>query len=260
MTSLAASHHLCVCALAIFHIFICSFNKTTYACHTWLKSWIFCRFPYSTYWSADEQKVDHCSSSSPLPIIVIDCFWPHFWEHVQFNLNVCLPVSGLVSSDVTFRQGFCITPVCRPASHTAASYLLVSCILWSNVNSSFPEYCALILDPFFHRVIVFMRNLNHPYSMWMGKFDQQSQKDLLFNELHQECKLCVPGRQLSPNLRHRLERLSQKERPDLVNQVKEGSSPLFLACKKGNVDVVKYLIETCIADSELRGMGFYENE
>lgn len=103
-------------------------------------------------------------------------------------------------------------------------------------------------------MFVFVRSLNHPYSMWIsGKFDQQTQKDLLFNDLHQECKLCVPGRRLSYNLRYKLDRLSQKERAELVNQVKDGCSPLFLACKKGTVQVVKYLIENCSADPELRG-------
>ncbi len=35
---------------------------------------------------------------------------------------------------------------------------------------------------------------------------------------------------------------------------KDGCSPLFVACKKGNVEIVEYLISTCGADVEQRGL------
>lgn len=35
--------------------------------------------------------------------------------------------------------------------------------------------------------------------------------------------------------------------------MKEGCAPLFIACKKGNVEIVEYLITVCNADVEQRG-------
>jgi ankyrin repeat protein len=35
--------------------------------------------------------------------------------------------------------------------------------------------------------------------------------------------------------------------------MKEGCAPLFIACKKGNVEIVEYLITICNADVEQRG-------
>lgn len=48
--------------------------------------------------------------------------------------------------------------------------------------------------------------------------------------------------------------MSREERRELVNRVKEGCSPLFLACKRGNVEIVQYLLDECGADVEQKGM------
>ena len=39
----------------------------------------------------------------------------------------------------------------------------------------------------------------------------------------------------------------------VVFQVRDGCSPLFLACKKGNVEIVDYLVSVCGADFEQKG-------
>lgn len=80
------------------------------------------------------------------------------------------------------------------------------------------------------------------------------QKDLTFNELYTECRLASPGAKLSYAVRNRLERVSRDERKEIVSRVKHGCAPLFVACKKGNVEIVEYLIVHCDADLEQRGM------
>lgn len=91
--------------------------------------------------------------------------------------------------------------------------------------------------------------------MWLtGKADQTSLKDLLFNELYNECRLAAPGARLSYSCRSKLERLSRDERKELVSRIKEGCSPLFVASKKGNVEIVDFLIEECGADVEQKGV------
>ena len=39
-----------------------------------------------------------------------------------------------------------------------------------------------------------------------------------------------------------------------MSRVKEGCSPLFVSCKKGNVEIVEYLIEQCHSDVEQKGV------
>lgn len=91
--------------------------------------------------------------------------------------------------------------------------------------------------------------------MWITTKDTLAmQKDLTFNELYTECRLAAPGAKLSYSIRNRLERFSRDERKEIVSRVKEGCAPLFVACKKGNVEIVEYLIEHCDADVEQRGM------
>ena len=104
-------------------------------------------------------------------------------------------------------------------------------------------------------MVYFVKSLNHPYGMWLtSKSDPQSGKDLLFNELYNECRLAAPGARLSYSIRNRLEKLSREERKELVSRAKEGCTPLFVSCKKGNVEIVDYLIEECGADVEQKGV------
>ncbi|KFM80845.1 Protein fem-1-like protein, partial [Stegodyphus mimosarum] len=91
--------------------------------------------------------------------------------------------------------------------------------------------------------------------MWItGKSDLSSQKELAFDELYTQCRLAAPGARLSYSIRNRLERFSREDRREIVSRVREGCAPLFVACKKGNVEIVEYLIEECDADVEQRGM------
>lgn len=90
--------------------------------------------------------------------------------------------------------------------------------------------------------------------MWItGKVDQSSQKESLFNELYNECRTAAPGARLSYPLRSKLEKFHRSDRREIVIRTKEGCTPLFIACKKGNVDIVDYLITHCDADVEQRG-------
>ncbi|XP_046449498.1 protein fem-1 homolog A-like [Daphnia pulex] len=91
-------------------------------------------------------------------------------------------------------------------------------------------------------------------AMWItGKNDHSSRREALFTDLYQECKLAPPAARLSYSLRVRLERFLQPERREIACRMKEGCAPLFIACKKGNVEIVEYLITICNADVEQRG-------
>ncbi|XP_077544420.1 ankyrin repeat protein mann-cup [Haemaphysalis longicornis] len=91
--------------------------------------------------------------------------------------------------------------------------------------------------------------------MWItGKTDQTSQRDAIFNDLYSECRLAPPGARLSYLVRNKIERLTREERKDIVSRLREGCAPLFVACKKGNSDIVEYLITMCGADLEQRGV------
>ncbi|XP_023335269.1 protein fem-1 homolog A [Eurytemora carolleeae] len=78
-------------------------------------------------------------------------------------------------------------------------------------------------------------------------------QDALFTDLYHEVRLAAPSAQLTYTLRSRLEKVERVERRGIVSRVKEGCSPLFIACKKGNVEIVEYLISVCQADVEQRG-------
>ncbi|XP_063238060.1 protein fem-1 homolog A [Bacillus rossius redtenbacheri] len=99
--------------------------------------------------------------------------------------------------------------------------------------------------------------LGKRFDMWFtGKGDLESQKEALFNDLFLELKHAAPGARLSYQLRNRLERFSIDARREIVSLVKDGCAPLFVACKRGHVEIVQYLITTCDADLEQKG--FYE--
>eukprot|EP00096_Caligus_rogercresseyi_P003603 TRINITY_DN16864_c0_g1_i1.p1 TRINITY_DN16864_c0_g1~~TRINITY_DN16864_c0_g1_i1.p1 ORF type:complete len:181 (-),score=43.32 TRINITY_DN16864_c0_g1_i1:8-550(-) len=98
--------------------------------------------------------------------------------------------------------------------------------------------------------------------MWLGNGSPSSakgdigviQKEALFADLYQEVKCAAPSAQLSYSLRSRLERCEKSTRREITSRVKDGTSPLFIACKKGNVEIVEYLVTTCSANIEQRGM------
>lgn len=100
-----------------------------------------------------------------------------------------------------------------------------------------------------------LRKLETFLDMWMtGKPDTGCQKDMIFNELYAECRSAAPGARLSYPIRNKLERISPEERKAIVSRVQEGCAPLFVACKKGNVEIVEYLISKCGSDVEQRGV------
>lgn len=106
------------------------------------------------------------------------------------------------------------------------------------------------------------------------------------NDLIQECKMCSPGSRLSKCLRDRLIAyvyshsivlatariyiaylfdcqtiavfsLPREVRKDVVKIMREGCAALFVACRRGNVEISEFLVTNCDADSEQRGM--FEN-
>ncbi|CAG2058844.1 unnamed protein product [Timema podura] len=97
--------------------------------------------------------------------------------------------------------------------------------------------------------------LGRRLDMWFtGKSDQESQKEALFSDLMSECKLANPGARLSYPLRRRLEPFPREVRKEIASGVKDGCAPLFIACKRGHVEIVQYLITVCNVDLEQRGL------
>lgn len=80
-------------------------------------------------------------------------------------------------------------------------------------------------------------------------------KESLSEDLHSEVRSAAPGARLTYHLRTSLERLDKAERKDIVCIVgrQDNCAPLFIACKRGNLEIVEYLIETCGADVEQKG-------
>ena len=75
----------------------------------------------------------------------------------------------------------------------------------------------------------------------------------LFKNLYYEVKDAVPCAQLSFWLRNQLERCNESVRTELASRKMEGCSPFFTACRKGNVEIVEYLISICKANVEDKG-------
>ncbi|KAG5898102.1 hypothetical protein JTB14_027459 [Gonioctena quinquepunctata] len=91
--------------------------------------------------------------------------------------------------------------------------------------------------------------------MWKNlKVDPVNERDVIFHDLIDECKRSAPGARLSYQLRNKLEKYSLEIRRDIVNRIKVGCSPLFIACKKGQTEIVDYLITVCSADIEQKGL------
>lgn len=77
--------------------------------------------------------------------------------------------------------------------------------------------------------------------------------DQLFHDLINRCRYQAVGVQLTYSLREQLEKYEKEERKEIVSRMEDGCAPLFIACKRGHVDIVKYLIEECYANIEQRG-------
>ena len=56
------------------------------------------------------------------------------------------------------------------------------------------------------------------------------------------------------NLRKRLENISLERRRAIVSKTRKGCAPLFVACRNGHVNIVKYLILTCDVNVEQKGV------
>lgn len=84
--------------------------------------------------------------------------------------------------------------------------------------------------------------------------DVYLQKEDCFHELIDECRHLPPGSKLSYNLRTRLQNFSPPNRKEIVNRLKGGCSPLFIACKKGQLEIVEFLVHVCDADIEQNGL------
>ena len=83
---------------------------------------------------------------------------------------------------------------------------------------------------------------------------KQEDNESLFNELYTEVKNAAPCSQLTYQLRNSLEQCDLQLRSELASQVQDGCSPLFVACKKGNVEIVEYLVSVCNANVEVKGL------
>lgn len=76
----------------------------------------------------------------------------------------------------------------------------------------------------------------------------------LYSDLCLEVRTAAPSSQLSASLRSRLERCDPMQRREICSKSKDGSTPLFSACKKGKAEIVDYLLSECNADVEHRGL------
>ncbi|XP_053669873.1 protein fem-1 homolog C [Anopheles nili] len=103
----------------------------------------------------------------------------------------------------------------------------------------------------------FTTNSSHSTTPSSSKqVNQHRTLEQIGNDLLQECKTCNENSRLSKGLRERVERLPRKIRKEVVKRTSDGCSPLFIACRRGNVDITEYLITVCDANTEQKG--FYE--
>lgn len=86
------------------------------------------------------------------------------------------------------------------------------------------------------------------------KCDMTKQKDDCFNDMMEECRIARPTTSFSYGLRMRMERFLLATRMEIVNRLKAECSPLFMACRKGHLEMVDYLLNVCNADVNLRGV------
>ncbi|CAH0721353.1 unnamed protein product, partial [Brenthis ino] len=86
------------------------------------------------------------------------------------------------------------------------------------------------------------------------EFVDSKHYDAVFNDLMQECKHSAPGARLSARLRAELERMRPEERRAVCSRTRDGCAPLFVACRRGNAELVEYLVHVCAARLEQRGV------
>ena len=87
-----------------------------------------------------------------------------------------------------------------------------------------------------------------------GYVDASAKKRQLHQDLVQECQISSTGSKLSEKLRRDLEEFPREERSAITEEAFEGCAPLFLACKNGSSEIVEYLLSTCDAPLEQRGL------
>lgn len=80
------------------------------------------------------------------------------------------------------------------------------------------------------------------------------QKDECFMDLMEECRLARPGSNFSYYLRMRLEKFPVETRKEIASRLRDGCAPLFVACRKGQLEMVEYLIYACQVDVDMNGV------
>lgn len=111
----------------------------------------------------------------------------------------------------------------------------------------------------FQTIVSDETNPYHPPLSWLTRKQLKPPGEELFLDLFEECsspKLDLTADndgELSLSVKTRLEKCSQKLRLNIVSRIKEGCSPLFMACKLGHYKITKYLLEACQADIEQKG-------
>ena len=91
------------------------------------------------------------------------------------------------------------------------------------------------------------------------KSEEYTRKQLkAYQDLYNEVRQAPPLGILSYKVKCDIENLcsDKDERRLLVSKVhrESGCSPLFIACKKGNIEIVEYLLSHCDADVEQKGL------
>lgn len=65
------------------------------------------------------------------------------------------------------------------------------------------------------------------------------------------------GIQLNTQIVFSFHSLPKDARKDIVSRTREGCAPLFVVCKRGNLEIAEFLVNICGADIEQRGL--FEN-